>query len=66
MIKKTKAYRFFDQVKQEIRKIVWPEKKELATSVLIVVVTVFLFSMACIVLDYSIHGIVKFLLNLGK
>jgi preprotein translocase subunit SecE len=66
MIKKTKAYRFFDQVKQEVRKIVWPEKKELATSVLIVVVTVFLFSMVCIVLDYSIHSIVKFLLNLGK
>jgi preprotein translocase subunit SecE len=66
MIKKTKAYRFFDQVKQEVRKIVWPEKKELATSVLIVVVTVFLFSMACIVLDYSIHSIVKILLNLGK
>jgi preprotein translocase subunit SecE len=66
MMKKTKAYKFFDQVKQEVRKVIWPEKKELVTSVIIVVVTVFFFSIACLVLDYGIHSIIRFLLNLGK
>jgi preprotein translocase subunit SecE len=65
-MKKTKVYKFFDQVKQEAKKVVWPERKELMTSVLIVVVAVFLFSLASLVLDYGIHNIVRFLLNIGK
>jgi preprotein translocase SecE subunit len=26
-VEKTKVYKFFDQVKQEAKKVVWPEKK---------------------------------------
>lgn len=66
MIKKTKAYKFLEQVKQEAQKVVWPQKKELITSVLIVIVVVFLFGVSCMVLDYGIHSVIKFLLNLGK
>jgi len=65
-MKKTKVYKFFDQVKQEAKKVVWPERKELMTSVLIVVVAVFLFSLASLVLDYGIHNIVRLLLSIGK
>lgn len=65
-MKKTKVYKFFDQVKQEAKKVVWPERKELMTSVLIVVVAVFLFSLASLVLDYGIHNIIRFLLSIGK
>lgn len=66
MLKKLKAYKFFDQVKQEAKKVVWPEKKELMTSVVIVLISVFLFSIVCLVLDYGIHNLISFLLNIGK
>ena len=65
-MKQTKIYRIFDQVKQETKKIVWPQKKELMTSVLIVLIAVCLFSLVSMVLDYGIHNIVRFLLNIGK
>ena len=66
MLKKLKAYKFFDQVKQEAKKVVWPEKKELITSATIVLIAVFLFSIVSLILDYGIHNLVRFLLNIGK
>ena len=66
MLKGLKAYKFFDQVKQEAKKVVWPEKKELIASVSIVLVAVFLFSLVSLILDYGIHNLVRFLLNIGK
>lgn len=66
MLKKLKAYKFFDQVRQETKKVVWPERKELVTSALIVLVAVFLFSIVSLVLDYGIHNLISFLLNIGK
>lgn len=66
MLKKLKLYKFFDQVKQEAKKVSWPERKELVTSVLVVLVAVFVFSMVTLVFDYGIHSLIKFLLNIGK
>ena len=65
-MKYTKAYKFFDQVRQEAKKIVWPQKKELVTSVIVVMLAVFVFSLASLILDYGIHNLIKFLLNIGK
>lgn len=66
MLKENRVYKFYEQVKQEVYKIVWLGKKELITSTLIVVVAVFIFSIICLVLDYSIHSIMQVLLNIGK
>ena len=66
MLKNLKAYKFVIQVKQEAKKVIWPEKKELITSVAIVVIAVFLFSLVSLVLDYGIHNLMRFLLNIGK
>jgi preprotein translocase subunit SecE len=66
MFKNLKVYKFFDQVKQEAKKVIWPVKKELITSVSVVVVAVFVFSLVSLVLDYGIHNLVQFLLNIGK
>jgi len=66
MLKKLSAYKFFDQVKQEAKKVAWPEKKELVTSALVVLIAVFLFSMVSLILDYGIHNLISFLLNIGK
>ena len=65
-MKQTKIYKFFDQVWQEAKKVVWPERKELVTSVVVVIIAVFLFSLASLILDYGIHNIIKFFLNIGK
>jgi preprotein translocase subunit SecE len=65
-MKQTKIYKFFDQVKQEAKKVVWPQKKELITSVMVVLIAVCLFSLVSMLLDYGIHNIVRFLLNIGK
>lgn len=66
MLKKIKLYKFFDQVKQEAKKVVWPEKKELIASASIVVVAVLVFSLVTMILDYGIHNLIRFLLNIGK
>ncbi|MFY9589434.1 preprotein translocase subunit SecE [Rickettsia endosymbiont of Halotydeus destructor] len=66
MFKENKIYKFFEQVKQETYKVVWPTKKELIASTSIVVVAVFIFSLICLVLDYGIHNIIQILLNIGK
>lgn len=66
MIKQMRIYKFFEQVKQEVRKVVWPQKKELWTSVLVVIIAVTICSMISLLLDYAIHNIIQFLLNLGK
>jgi preprotein translocase SecE subunit len=66
MLEKLKAYKFFDQVKQEAKKVVWPEKKELMTSVLVVFAAVFAFGVVSMIFDYSVHSVISFLLNIGK
>lgn len=66
MLKENRVYKFYEQVKQEVYKIVWLGKKELITSTLIVEVAVFIFSIICLVLDYGIHSIMQVLLNIGK
>lgn len=66
MLKKLKAYKFFDQVKQEARKVVWPEKKELTTSIMVVIASVFVVGLVSMIFDYSVHSLISFLLNIGK
>ncbi|WP_342224900.1 preprotein translocase subunit SecE [Rickettsia endosymbiont of Urophora cardui] len=66
MFKEYKIYKFFEQVKQEAYKVVWPTKKELTALTLVVIVAVFVFSLICLVLDYGIHNIIQILLNIGK
>ena len=63
---KISIFKFYEQVKQEVRKVAWPEKRELTTSVLVVMVAVLLFSLVTMVLDYGIHNLVQLLLNIGK
>ena len=66
MLKENRVFKFYEQVKQEAGKVVWPQKKELITSTLIVIVAVLVFSVIFLILDYSIHNIVQMLLNIGK
>ena len=66
MLKTTRLYRFYDQVKQEAYKITWPSRKEVMTSTMVVIAAVIVFSLCCLVLDYGIHHFVQFMLGIGK
>ena len=66
MLKKIKAYKFFDQVRNEAKKVTWLKRKELVAPVLVVLVAVFLFAIISLVCDYMMHSLVVFLLGLGK
>ncbi len=58
--------KFFEQVKQEAKKVTWPEKKDLIASTSVVVVSVMIFSFVVMGLDYGIHSFISFLVNFGK
>ncbi len=66
MLKDTKVFRFFEQVKQEAYKVVWSDRRELIVSATVVLLTVLVVSVICLVLDYSIHSVVHMLLSIGK
>lgn len=66
MLKSTRIYKFYDQVKGEAGRISWPSRKDVITSTGIVVVAVLIFSLCCVVLDYGIHHLVQFVLNIGN
>jgi preprotein translocase subunit SecE len=66
MLKQTKIFRFYEQVKQEAFKVVWPERRELLMSTALVVVVIFVFSFFFLICDLGIHSLVQLLLNIGK
>lgn len=66
MLKSTKIFKFYEQVIQEVRKVTWPNKKELISSTSVVLVAVLVSSLVFLFLDYGIHTIVQILLNIGK
>lgn len=66
MLKEAKIYKFYEQVKQEAQKVVWPSRKELVTSTGVVLAAVLVFSIFCLFLDWGIHSIIQMLLNIGK
>jgi preprotein translocase subunit SecE len=65
MLKETKIYKFYEQVRQEANKVIWPTKKELTTSTGIVIIAVSVFSLVCLILDYGIHALVQLMLSIG-
>ena len=66
MLKKFGFYRFYEQVKQEAIKVIWPTKNELLMTTGVVILVVCVVSFICLFLDYGIHSIIKLLLNIGK
>lgn len=66
MLKSSKIYKFYEQVKSEARKVVWPTRKELMTSTAVVLLAVLVCSFVFLFLDYCIHSVIQMLLNIGK
>ncbi|AVP88166.1 SecE [Candidatus Phycorickettsia trachydisci] len=59
-------YKFYSEVKQEARRIIWPSRKDLISTTIVVLVVIFLLSLCGLFLDFIIHKVITFLLNLGK
>ena len=59
-----KPVKFFYEVKQEGKKIVWPTRKETLITTAMVFVMVIIFSIFFLLVDNIISWIIKFLLGL--
>lgn len=61
-----KFVEFYKQIKIEAMKVVWVGSHEVWTSTLVILLSVTVFSILCLALDYSVHNAIQFLLKLGK
>ena len=67
MIEKLKKVRkFYNEVKQEVLRVVWPSRGEVLSSSAVVLVMVMVFSIFFLALDYGIYSVIQILLNIGK
>ena len=62
MIKK--IYQFYTQVKQEVYKVHWLEKKNIFSLVAIVIITISVTSLICVAIDYIIHNLINFIITI--
>jgi preprotein translocase subunit SecE len=56
---------FIGQVRQEMLKVTWPNKKEVLVSSVMVFVTVTIFALFFLLIDVMSHNAVQLLLGLG-
>lgn len=62
---KISPLQFFRQVKQEVKKVTWPTRKEVTQSLIMVVVIVAIASTFFFVVDQLLGWIVRMLFSLG-
>ncbi len=60
--KKGKMSTYFRGVKAEMRKVIWPSKKELINYTGVVILISAIVSIVVYLLDLGIHGILKFII----
>ncbi len=62
---KISPLQFFRQVKQEVKKVTWPTRKEVTQSLMMVVVLVTIASTFFFVVDQLLGWVVKMVFSLG-
>ena len=63
--KKTSPAQFVRQVRQEILKVTWPEKKDTFTSAAIVIILIILFSLFFLLTDQVWSFAIKKIIQIG-
>lgn len=63
---KLSPLQFFRQVKQEVKKVTWPTRKEVMQSLIMVVVLVAIASAFFFVVDQILSWIVKLVFSIGE
>ena len=61
---KTSPAEFFNQVRNEARKVVWPTRKETITTAIMVLIMTLMLAIFFLGVDSALGGIVKFLISL--
>ncbi|NLK37987.1 MAG: preprotein translocase subunit SecE [Epulopiscium sp.] len=62
---KGQSLKFFKNVKTEMKKVVWPTKKELVSATGVVIFTCIVFSIGIWVLDSIFNGALKAVLSIN-
>ena len=62
---KISPLQFFRQVKQEVKKVTWPTRKEVTQSLMMVVVLVAIASTFFFIVDQLLGWVVKMVFSLG-
>jgi preprotein translocase subunit SecE len=57
---------FFSDVRNEMRKVTFPSRKEVQATTTVVIITVFLFAIYFWILDLGIGNLVNWVLNRGR
>lgn len=60
---KEKVIKYFEETKQELKKVTWPTKPEVIGSTIVVVVTSIMLAAFLYVVDTGLSAIVRFLLR---
>ena len=60
-----KPFEFFRQVRAEVRRIVWPTRKETTMSAIAVLIMVTLCALFLFVADQTLSFFIRLILNLG-
>ena len=63
---KTSPVEFFNQVKAETKKVVWPSRKETIRTAFMVVIMTVMLGLFFLIVDSAFQAIVNFLLGLAK
>lgn len=58
-----RVFDYFKQLKNELKKVVWPSKKKLFGGTMIVIVTVVVVSLFVVLADFAFHNLLKLLLG---
>jgi len=59
-----KAIKFFQEVRQEMKKVTWPNRKEISGSTVVVIITVLIVAIYLGVIDNILQQIMLRLVNL--
>jgi preprotein translocase subunit SecE len=60
-----KARQFFNEARQELKKVTWPSKQRIATSTWVVLVMVIIMAIFFGISDYALGKFIKYILKLG-
>ncbi len=58
-----RIFNFFKEIKSELKKIIWPEKKELLNSTLTVMFVIVVMTLFVVLADKTFHSLLKLLIK---
>lgn len=58
-----RVFDYFKQLKNELKKVVWPSKKKLFSGTMVVIITVIVVSLFVVLADFAFHNLLKLLLG---